>query len=199
MKNKLILFVAIALIAVCLFSLIGVTYARLFTTIFSGPVNVTAHSNNAVYIYGNSLDESNINSEWKAVSYGWSQEDTGASLQFFVANGTDSESFSKRDQTYNIRLISGVGGEGLEVTLSYTDSEGKTALVESTSKAIAKGSPLYASNGEGWIYGFYDEDGKELTFELKGEELSYKNFVLTVLGTSELSLLNLQVVGEYKD
>ena len=72
-------------------------------------------------------------------------------------------------------------------------------VYRSLSKTIENGTALYSSFGPGTLHRFYDENGEELTFELKGGELSYENFTLTVEGVADLSLINLFVEGEYVD
>lgn len=198
-KNKIVLISAVLLLAACLISLIGITYGRLFTTIFFGPVNITAHSGNAVYIFANSLDKSKENGEWTEISNGWTLRDYGATLDFFAVNGADADNFAKRNQSCTVRLAAGLGGESLKVELSYKNSEGELVQAEGVATEIENGTALYSSFGPGTLHRFYDENGEELTFELKGGELSYENFTLTVEGVADLSLINLFVEGEYVD
>lgn len=63
---------------------------------------------------------------------------------------------------------------------------------------IQKGTALYRSFGDGWVFEFLDEQGTECTWTLPGGDYSTAAFSITLegSGTSDVSLLQLQIISE---
>lgn len=72
-------------------------------------------------------------------------------------------------------------------------------IYEAQAVYITKGSPMYTTFGEGWVFHFMDEEGEELHWTLEGGELSYIEMHLTMESSIPLdtSLLQLQIDSKY--
>lgn len=72
-------------------------------------------------------------------------------------------------------------------------------IYEAQAVYITKGSPMYTTFGEGWVFHFIDEEGEELRWTLEGGELSYIEMHLTMESsiTVDTSLLQLQIDSSY--
>lgn len=139
-------------------------------------------------------------------------------LQFAVANGEAETSYSTRDQAIRLNVIASLGiaqepataeeegnTENQETTEAQTLSEeenlpkvtvtfvpqrgsGEEREVQARAAQIVKGTALYHTFGEGWLFSFYETVGdeeRELTWELSGGKLSH--IVLTVEMEGEFS------------
>ena len=126
----------------------------------------------------------------------WISEGSKSILEFAVSNGTlaDEEimqaaKFSEEDLIVKIRLISDLGlTAGTEktdseevipvaakVTMTVTEmgKDGTSVTKTAFAERIIKDSTLFFKNGDGWIYSFPDDEGKEAGFELAGGKISY--------------------------
>jgi len=196
-KNSLALKILLMLLIACIVLAVGVTYGRYHSSIDAVSFNITSVSAKNLKVYGGSLSDEKLDSSWASISSGWSQSVGKAELEFFVVNGSSSAAFAKRDQTYNVKLISGVSSESLNVTLSYVDEDGNEVVLSAFPEKIVKGSALHAAYGDGWLYSFSDINDEEISFLLEGEKLSYRNFKLKVSGGAEACLFNLHVTGDF--
>lgn len=72
-------------------------------------------------------------------------------------------------------------------------------IYEAQAVYISKESPMYTTFGEGWVFRFMDEEGKELRWTLEGGELSYIQMHLTMESSIpvDTSLLQLQIDSKY--
>ena len=126
-----------------------------------------------------------------------------AQLRFSVSNGASAVDYTKRDQMISLQLVAPltVGDpKQMTVVLSGPDllEPEKEAHYTAAPEEIAAGSYLYETYGDGWVYRFYEEDGRTpVTFPLTGEGLDFINFALSVKGDVPASLLGLEITGVY--
>ncbi len=193
-KNGILLKILLLLLIACTVLAVGVTYGRYQSSIISASFNVTAVSADSFSIFGGALDPEKMTEAWPELDEGWSMNDLGAELRFFVSNGDSVESYSQRSRNYSIKIVSG-SLEQLNVNLSYIDENGNLMELPANPEKINKGSQLYDSFGDGWVYTFLDTNEEEVEFVLEGEKFSYRNFTLNVWGESDPSLLNVIVTG----
>lgn len=130
----------------------------------------------------------------------WETEDGVTSLTMAVANGTNENRFAKADQKIKIRMIGSLGlwSEDSETADVILSAEGLENSVKATVSLIAMDTAVYHTNGEGWVFGFYDENGEELSWILEGGEHSFAVLEITVEASaiSNPSLLQPQIVAE---
>ncbi len=194
-NRKKILLLTILLMAACLVLVITPAFARYFMNIVTDKsYRFTYESGNAVYVYGEHIADTGDG--WKNFdSSSFLQGPDSATLEFSIANGTSREQFANRTQAVTVFLIAGSSiesSDNITVKLSYGD-----ATYTGEPEEIKEDSYLYSTSGPGWVYRFYGNDGKELTFTLKGEEFSFENITLTIEGNVEATLLDLRVTGTY--
>lgn len=193
-KNKKLLLFAVVAVTVCLSLLIIPAFARYFKQLSEKALRFTYESGNAIYVYSEHITEED--DEWNDFDgSNFVQENDSASLEFSIANGVSREKFANRTQEFSVYLIVGSSIESsnnIEVELSYGDE-----TLIGKPQEIDENNYLYSTSGPGWVYRFYDNDGKERAFGLKGEGFSFENFVLSVKGDVEATLLDLRVVGTY--
>ena len=86
----------------------------------------------------------------------------------------------------------------LLLTIPAMSDDEKEIVAQATVAAIEEGTPLYYSFGEGWVYTFLDDDGRELVLELAGGQLSYVNMTVSIDGEipNTANLLQPQVIAE---
>lgn len=126
-----------------------------------------------------------------------------AQLRFSVSNGVSKVDYTKRDQLISLQMVAPltVGDpQELRVILSGPDllEPEKVAHYTAVPEPIVAGSYLYETYGDGWVYRFYEEDGRTpVTFPLSGEGLDFTNFALSVKGDVWASLLSLEIAGVY--
>ena len=196
-KNSLLLKILLLLLIACIALAVGVTYGRYHSSIVTASFNVSSVSANTFGFYGGKLTEETINSEWSTISSGWTQNSDNATLDFFVVNGTSSESFSGRDQTYTVKLISGVSSGPLSVSLSYVDEDGDSVVLAANPERISENSAMYDVYGDGWVYSFLDMNVEEISFLLEGGKLNYRNFKLNVSGEVDPSMFSIYVTSDF--
>lgn len=176
-----------------------------------------------VYLHGGPVDaqwlEKNTLPELPS---GWMPVSGGAELKFSITNFTVETGLgltdpARRNQQFRVQLIAGLGigkPQNLTVTLTRVkeippviDEYGMVMQIETEEETvytaspspITKGTPLYHTFGEGWVYRFYDETGKEILFDLEGNTFAYQNFILQVSGEIGQSMLTLQAIGTYSE
>lgn len=195
-KNMTRYFVAAAvlLLLMCLFFVVGNTYARIRTQ----TVNEFAYtSKGAVQIYlgsgidnkGNLIQGSN---EWQTVT------DNIKMLTVYVSNGCDG-SVAADDQYVSFRLITSSGIQNVEdmsILMNIDDGAESRSFIGTATKIIAN-SPLHQSHGEGWIIKFLDKKGKEIEWQLAGGVLSTIKGTLTISGMDiiDTSSITVEVNG----
>ena len=144
----------------------------------------------------------------------WVKVDGICQLQFAVANGTDPlVDFALQDQNIRVQLLAsrefwdGRDDTLPELTLVLPLREGEDAPRTYTAKATPINpkdskngeSLLGKSFGDGWIFRFEDEFGREVQINLPGGDLNTLELTLTLSGAPEemVHLLQLQVTGDY--
>ena len=193
-KNRKLLLFAVVALAVCLTLLITPAFARYFKQLSEKALRFTYESGNAIYVYSEHITEED--DEWNAFDgSNFVQDNNSASLEFSIANGVSREKFANRSQEFSIYLVVGSSierADNIEVELLYGNE-----TLNGRPQEIDEDNYLYSTSGSGWVYRFYGNDGKEMAFSLKGEEFSFENFVLSVKGDVEATLLDFRVVGTY--
>lgn len=182
---------------------IGVTYAR-YQEEHHG--NITFQVREPDQVVLGILDDNN---EFTQVSQlEWNVEDDFASLHFAMANGSSEADYSDRDQKVQLCMIGSLGlvkDEKLPtVSIFFKTQDGEVKNVQASAAAIEKGTALYHSYGDGWLYRFYEstaEGNRELNWDLPGGEFSYIALTVKMEGeTSEnLSLLQPLITAETMD
>ncbi len=178
----LMLILCIGLLAVS----VGMTYARYYEA-YQEEVVFQVREPEMVLI--GSVEDGQLHQvsqlEWKA-------EDGFSYLHFAVANGSSEADYSARDQKVQLCMIGSLGlmkDEKLpNVSVFFTTQDGVAKHVQASVTAIEKGTALYHSYGEGWLYRFYEstaEGERELNWELSGGQFSYT--ALTVKAEGEVS------------
>lgn len=174
---------------------IGVTYAR-YQEEHHG--NITFQVREPDQVVLGILDDNN---EFTQVSQlEWNVEDDFASLHFAVANGSSEADYSNRDQKVQLCMIGSLGlmkdGKLPTVSIFFKTPNGSPVKhVQASASAIEKGTALYHSYGDGWLYRFYEtaaEGNQELSWELPGGEFSYIALTVKVEGETSESLSVLQ-------
>lgn len=131
-------------------------------------------------------------------------EDGKLHLKFAVANGISETDFEERTQNVYLRFVGSLGaqtaGNPISLSMSIPQKDKPEELVQVKAEAvpIVPEAPLYTTFGEGWVFCFMVE-GQELTWKLKGGELSIIEMDVTLEdGTlADTSLLQLQVSSRY--
>lgn len=198
LHKRMICLICISL-AVCLILGIGITYARYQWEFPRKSYVFSPSAPEQLVLCGGQVNQSWIDGgNLPALPQNWEQTQEGYKLDFAVTNGQIGD-FAQRDQQYEIRLAAGLpiaDPQNLTVTLSWQDAAGQTHIAQGSAVPIEKGSFLYDSFGEGWIYRFFSGE-EELHFTLAGGALNYRNYTVTVSGMTEQVLLDLQITGSY--
>ena len=180
------LMLAAILILVCVLLLVTATWARYRTDEVSY-LGYAAKTPDSISVWAN--------------GGGWSFNEDSGYLSFYIGsdgNGTDGQA---NTQQVSIRLLASLSIaqlEGEEVQLSVTVGT-ETTDCTAVSIPIREGTSLYKTFGAGRVYMFQDEQGKELSWTLDGEECSLLLGRLEITGLSKPenpALLQLQVVGK---
>jgi hypothetical protein len=127
----------------------------------------------------------------------WERVEGGLQLPFTVANGISAQSYTKQSQRFTVQLIGSLGlGDPLpKVELQVTE-QGSRQTYQGIPTGIAKGSALYQTYGEGWVFQFYDEAGEKCAWLLSGECFSTVEMTLKLTGGELTELCLLQPVIE---
>lgn len=125
---------------------------------------------------------------------GWTETEAGkAALRFQVINGNTDE-FCGIPLRFCVRIAVSLGVQNPDHVQIKLQIQEKEYIGKAT--PILEGSARYQTFGPGWIYGFYDDSGNELSWELLGGELSAVEAVLLVEGTGAYaSLLRAEVTA----
>lgn len=128
-------------------------------------------------------------------------------LKLAIANGVSETSFSEKEQTVKLQLVSSAGiTEDTEIVLRIPPQSEEEEMIEIQAVAtpIEVGTSLYQANGLGYVYTFHEqkegqeEPGDELTLQLPGGEFTYIPLTIVIKGTlpEHPSWLRPQVVAE---
>lgn len=120
----------------------------------------------------------------------WKTEGNTATLEIAVSNGSSGNSV--KDQEIRFRLIGGLGlsvGEGTaEVTLKITE-DGSEKIFYAEAEKILENTALHFEHGDGWVFTFFDENGKEFSRILEGGKTSYIKMSI-IVDTTEIDKEN---------
>lgn len=198
-KRNISMGLVLLLAATCLLGAVGVSLARyradqqetlLFQVRQPGQVHLGVRA---------TPDEAGIpgfNSQGVS-SWKWSNGE--AKLDFTVANGASQEDASGEDQYFTVQLVGslgiGSGAETVAVTLELSSEE--TEIYQGTASRIQPGTPLYRTYGDGWVFSFLDQAGKDHTWTLEGGRFSAVDLTVTLKGKelAETSLLQPVITG----
>lgn len=133
----------------------------------------------------------------------WQEYGGDLMLNFAVGNGTSEEDFADADQKVQIRLIGSLGAwypsgdMKLTLTVPLQSDPTQSETLEATVIRISEESPLYETFGDGWMFCFLDEIGRERSWTLEGGKLSFISMDLIYENADlvDTSLLQLQVNG----
>lgn len=120
----------------------------------------------------------------------WKTEGNTATLEIAVSNGSSGNSV--KDQEIRFRLIGGLGlsvGEGTaEVTLKITE-DGSEKIFYAEAEKILENTALHFEHGDGWVFTFFEENGKEFSRILEGGKSSYIKMSI-IVDTTEIDKEN---------
>ena len=199
---------AAVLIVLGLMGAVGVSYAR-YQVNRSESIFYTPRQPEQIYL-GQMIDQDNGKAVFDPQKVGsWETVEGKSQLTFAVANGTSGKSYTQQDQQVQIRLVGSLGiwdGEKtvnvlLRVPREAKPDETEPQFDEIRGKAtrILKDSPMFSVFGEGWVFTFPDEDGKEMTWLLEGGSLPTISCQILIDGIelTDPSLLQLTVTGYF--
>ena len=149
-------------------------------------------------------EEENANSFDPAMTNPWEMVNGHPEMTFLVANGTTETEFFEKDQQFRIRLVGSLGiwdeSQTVKVSLFVPrpNDPSKEEELTATAPRILPQSNLYGTFGEGWVFSFRDEQGKEYCWDLKGGQFStlQMRIVLDGIPVTDVSLLQLQVTSD---
>lgn len=125
-------------------------------------------------------------------------------LELALSNYRDLDGYDKEDMQVRIRLVgsqdvwkSETGGT-VVLTDGTLKADGTPRELTAQITPIQEGTRLYYDFGMGWEFRFLDDSGQEVTWNLKGGELSCVPLQITIDASalSGTSLLQLQVQAE---
>ena len=128
------------------------------------------------------------------------------SLKFSIANGTAKDDYSGRDQMARLKMVGTLGlwdGTRTPELLVYYQArpeDEQDTVAAAVAEPIPRGSALWYTYGDGWIYTFLDANGEELLWELPGGRLSFVTMTVVIDGevTDRVNLLQPFVAAEPK-
>lgn len=187
---RLRLVIALLLVMGCLVAAIGTTYARYRIRHESG-LSFQAEQNAMVYLgverEGTFVCEQNA---W------YETVDGDMEITFAVSNGRSETLFAQADQSASVRLVATLGAWSEDTAGQLVLTVGDSSFV-ATAQRIPEGSVLYTEFGDGWVFQFLDENGKERTFPLQGGRLDYTVMHMRLTDTmQDTNLLQLRVVAD---
>ena len=124
---------------------------------------------------------------------GWTNQENEERFSFFVSNMGHKE-----DTYFTVRLASteGIRYDNAKVSLVIEKENGTEKGYVGFPRELDVTSELYLEMGAGCVYHFYDEQGKELVWQLKGSASgasSAQKFELVLEGAKEPNLLDIIV------
>lgn len=199
---------AAVLIVLGLMGAVGVSYAR-YRINRSESIFYTPRQPEQIYL-GQMIDQDNGKAVFDPQKVGsWEAVEGKSQLTFAVANGTSGKSYTQQDQQVQIRLVGSLGIWDGEKTVNVLlraprkakpdETEPQFDEIRGKATRILKDSPMFSVFGEGWVFTFPDEDGKEMTWLLEGGSLSTISCQILIDGIelTDPSLLQLTVTGYF--
>ena len=191
-KNSLLRHLLCLALLLCMAALViatGTTYAR-YRTDAEAEILFEVKTPSQIVI-GTVLTDAEGNEEFDPNGIlGWKTEGNTATLEIAVSNGSSGNSV--KDQEIRFRLIGGLGfsvGEGTaEVTLKITE-DGSEKIFYSEAEKILENTALHFEHGDGWVFTFFEENGKEFSRILEGGKSSYIKMSI-IVDTTEIDKEN---------
>lgn len=184
---------AVILIIGCLMIAVGSTWAR-YRTDYTGNVKFKVETP-ANVILGTYDEETETFT--KGDELVWTETEDELKLDFAISNDNSSE-----DQILQVRMIASLNAwnddyDAKSVVLSDGTEEKYTMQAE----RIGKNTSMYYTFGDGWIFRFFDEEGKEAQWLLKGGKISFKDLDVTIDNSlvTDVSIIQLQIYTDYED
>ena len=191
-KNSLLRHLLCLALLLCMAALViatGTTYAR-YRTDAEAEILFEVKTPSQIVI-GTVLTDAEGNEKFDPNGIpGWKTEGNTATLEIAVSNGSSGNGV--KDQEIKLRLIGGLGlsvGEGTaEVTLKITE-DGSEKIFYAEAEKILENTALHFEHGDGWVFTFFDENGKEFSRILEGGKSSYIKMSI-IVDTTEIDKEN---------
>lgn len=187
-KNSLLRHLLCLALLLCMAALViatGTTYAR-YRTDAEAEIIFEVKTPSQIVI-GTVLTDAEGNEEFDPSGIPeWKTEGNTATLEIAVSNGSSGNGI--KDQEIRFRLIGGLGlsvGEGTaEVTLKITE-DGSEKIFYAEAEKILENTALHFEHGDGWVFTFFEENGKEFSRILEGGKTSYIKMSI-IVDTTEI-------------
>lgn len=191
-KNSLLRHLLCLALLLCMAALViatGTTYAR-YRTDAEAEILFEVKTPSQIVI-GTVLTDAEGNEEFYPNGIlGWKTEGNTATFEIAVSNGSSGNGV--KDQEIRFRLIGGLGfsvGEGTaEVTLKITE-DGSEKIFYAEAEKILENTALHFEHGDGWVFTFFEENGKEFSRILEGGKSSYIKMSI-IVDTTEIDKEN---------
>ena len=191
-KNSLLRHLLCLALLLCMAALViatGTTYAR-YRTDAEAEILFEVKTPSQIVI-GTVLTDAEGNEEFYPNGIpGWKTEGNTATFEIAVSNGSSGNGV--KDQEIRFRLIGGLGfsvGEGTaEVTLKITE-DGSEKIFYAEAEKILENTALHFEHGDGWVFTFFEETGKEFSRILEGGKSSYIKMSI-IVDTTEIDKEN---------
>lgn len=182
-RLNLALTVLLLVLSVCI--MIASVYAR-YETIFPDSDLAMQTASGSVYMYSN---------DSFAPLGAWTYDEKGEyTIDIVISNAESAESFCMEDQSVLLEVFATLGiasPENISIKL-IAGNEEYTAVPFTVEKNTLSG----ISYGDGWIFKFYNAAEEELTWSLRGGEVSTEKITVKVSGnTVEPAALSLILSG----
>ena len=171
---------AVALCGILLSAVLGSAYARYENT--TSQSITMKYEDERGHIYIRNVETAKTETEWNGLF----------TTEFVLANGTDEEDYLPYDQAASLSIVATVGlGNPVECVLTLVDG---TVSYQASYEEVLAGTKLYSEYGPGWVYHFYDENGKEIEWQFSGKKYMERQMKVVVNGVSQApAALNLIV------
>ena len=192
--SKLYITGLIALLVVgCLIVSVGGTWAR-FRMDYTGNTTFKADVPASV-VLGVWDDETEVfTSDNELV---WTEIDGKFKLDFAISNNSSYD-----DQIVKVRMMANlnVWDEDNNVK-DIVISDGTEEKYTMHPERIGENTSVYYTFGDGWIFTFFDEEGKEAQWLLEGGKLSVKDLDVIINSDvlTDIGLVQLQIVTDFTD
>ena len=183
--------IAALLMLCCLSAAVGVTFARYRADEKEGLIFYPNH--NPQVFLGHMAEDTFVYAQNE-----WNTSGEQLQLAFAISNGPSETEFATADQTVHLCVVASLGAWSEEMSSPLCLSVGEQTYTAAAQR-IVEGTALYSQFGDGWIFRFQDEAGREPQWELSGEQFSCIPMLLYMDAVvSETGLFRLQAVAEVK-
>lgn len=183
--------IAVILMLCCLGAAVGVTFARYQAEKKEGLI-FQPDRNAQVYLGHMTADG------FVCEQNQWVNAQEQLQLAFAISNGPSDTEFSSMDQVACLRVVASLGAWNEEMATPLYLTVGEQVYAAAAQR-IVEGTVLYTQFGDGWVFRFQDENGKEPQWELSGGRFDCVQMLLYMdAAIADTGLLRLQVVAEVK-